>query len=99
VGSQLEILTNKALTSGLHRVVRGPGEQHKFDRYSVLVGTREANHFSMKPLQGAQISPVLDAVTAEIAKLTSGQWGSLNVGGFDKYVSDRTERKEVLIVP
>jgi isopenicillin N synthase-like dioxygenase len=54
VGSQLEILTNKALTSGLHRVVRAPGEQQKFDRYSVLVGTHAANRFPMKPLQSPQ---------------------------------------------
>jgi len=99
VGSQLEILTNKALTSGLHRVVRAPGDQLKFDRYSVLVGTRAANNFPMKPLQSPQISPVLDAATAEIATMTSAQWGSLNVGGFDKYVSDRTQRQEVLIIP
>jgi isopenicillin N synthase-like dioxygenase len=99
VGSQLEILTNKALTSGLHRVVRAPGEQLKFDRYSVLVGTRAANNFSMKPLQSPQISPVLDEATAKIATMTSGQWGSLNVGGFDKYVSDRTKRQEILIIP
>jgi isopenicillin N synthase-like dioxygenase len=98
VGLQLETLTNKALTSGLHRVVRAPGEQQKFDRYSVLVGTRAANNFPMKPLQSAQISPVLDEATAKIATMTSGQWGSINVGGFDKWVADRTQRQETLII-
>jgi hypothetical protein len=31
--------------------------------------------------------------------MTSGQWRSLNVGGFNKRVSDRSQRQEVLIIP
>ncbi|KAK9577979.1 hypothetical protein V6Z92_008672 [Aspergillus fumigatus] len=99
VGNALEILTNKALTSGLHRVVRAPGEQLPFDRYSVLVGTRPANSFPMKPLQSPQISPVLDPAAAEIATMTSGQWGTHNIGSFNNWVKARTERQEVLIIP
>ncbi|KAB8228277.1 2-oxoglutarate-dependent dioxygenase [Aspergillus alliaceus] len=99
VGNALEILTNKALTSGLHRVVRAPGEQVPFDRYSVLIGTRPANNFSMKPLQSPQISPVLDPSAAEIAKMTSGQWGTHNIGSFNNWVKARKERQDVLIIP
>ncbi|EAT79360.1 hypothetical protein HBI56_050930 [Parastagonospora nodorum] len=98
VGSQLEFLTNKALTAGLHRVVRAPGEQNNFDRYSVLVQTRWANRLPMKPLQSPQISSVLDEAATQIATMTGGEWSSQGVGSFSKWVTDRTQRKEVLIV-
>ena len=98
IGNALEVLTNKALTAGLHRVVRAPGEQAPFDRYSVLVGTRAANRFPMKPLQSPQISPLVDAANAEIAKMTSGQWATHNIGSFNNWVKERKEREDILII-
>lgn len=98
VGNALQVLTNKSLTSGLHRVVRAPGEQTPFDRYSVLIGTRVANDFPMKPLQSPEIEPVIDPANVEIAKMTCGQWGTHNIGSFNNWVKDRKERQDVLII-
>jgi isopenicillin N synthase-like dioxygenase len=42
-GDALELLSNSTLKSGLHRVVRAPGEQTTFAKYSVLLGTRPRN--------------------------------------------------------
>ncbi|OTA99529.1 hypothetical protein M426DRAFT_67657 [Hypoxylon sp. CI-4A] len=99
IGLMLEILTNNALTAGLHRVVRAPGLQAPYDRYSVLIGTRAANDFPMKPFKSCVISPVLDPAIADIAKMTSGEWGSQKIGAFNDWVKERETKREVLVLP
>ncbi|ROV97138.1 hypothetical protein VMCG_07467 [Cytospora schulzeri] len=98
IGDALEVLTNKALTSGLHRVVRAPGSQGPFDRYSVLVGTRPSNTFPMKPFQSPAISPEVDPANAEIVKMTSGEWGTYKISSFGNWVKARRERNEALVI-
>lgn len=99
IGQMLEMLTNNALTAGLHRVVRAPGPQAPFDRYSVLIGTRAANDFPMKPFKSSMIPPVLDPAVADIVKMTSGEWGSQKIGAFNDWVKERQARKEALVLP
>jgi isopenicillin N synthase-like dioxygenase len=98
IGDALEVLSNKVLTSGLHRVVRAPGMQAPHDRYSVLIGTRAANSFPMKPLQSPLIPTVVDPSNVEIAKMTSGEWGTHKIGSFNKWVKARKERQDVLVM-
>ncbi|KAH8167872.1 hypothetical protein CIB48_g385 [Xylaria polymorpha] len=61
MGDALEVLTNGALTSGLHRVVHAPAAQAPHDRYSVLISLRPANTWPMTPLESPAIPPLSDA--------------------------------------
>lgn len=98
IGDALEMLSNKVLTSGLHRVVRAPGKQAPHDRYSVLIGTRAANTFPMKPLQSPLIPAEIDPANVEIAKMTSGEWGTAKIGSFNTWVKGRRERQDALLM-
>lgn len=74
LGDAMEVLTNKVLRSGLHRVVKAPGQQAPFDRYSVVVGARPNNKAIMRAFK----SPMIPEDTPEQAKaevMTSEQWG------------------------
>ncbi|KOS21699.1 Gibberellin 20 oxidase 1-A [Escovopsis weberi] len=98
VGLALEVLTNKALTAGLHRVVRPPGKQMAHDRYSVLVGTRMAHTYPMRPPPSPLISTVVAPEYKEFVEMTSQEWGNARVKDFDKWVAERTKRQEALFV-
>lgn len=78
LGDAMEILTNKVLKSGLHRVVKAPGAQAPHDKYSVLLGARPNNQSLMKAFK----SPLIPEDTPEQARaevLTSEQWGSSKI--------------------
>ena len=70
LGDAMQILTGDHLKSGLHRVVRGPGEQVHSDRYSVLLGIRPQDATLMKPIKGPTIP---QEEPEEI--LTAREWG------------------------
>lgn len=55
LGDVMVVLTNGVLKSGRHRVVTPPGDQGKFDRYSVLTNARPANGTLMKSLRSDMI--------------------------------------------
>lgn len=95
LGDAMEVLTNKVLKSGLHRVVRAPGEQARWDRYSVLVGTRPNNDVPMTPLR----SPCIPELTSEEAArpvMTSDEWKHWKLRGFKSRLQRREEEKTVL---
>ena len=74
LGDAMEVFTNKVLRSGLHRVIKAPGEQAAFDKYSVLIVARPEEHTPMKAFK----SPVIPQDTPEQAKdevYTSIEWG------------------------
>lgn len=78
LGDAMEILTNKVLKSGLHRVVKAPGAQAPHDKYSVLLGARPNNQALMKAFK----STIIPEDTPEQARaevLTSEQWGSSKI--------------------
>ena len=78
LGDALQILTNNVLKSRKHRVVKAPGPQAGFDRYSVLLGIRPANDTPMRALK----SPKIPEYTAEQAKaeiIDAHQWGANSV--------------------
>jgi isopenicillin N synthase-like dioxygenase len=79
LGDAMQVLTNNVLKSGKHRVVKAPGPQAGFDRYSVLLGVRPAHTAIMRAFK----SPMVPAYTLEQeaeAALTSREWGARGVG-------------------
>ena len=75
LGDAMEVFTNGVLKSGLHRVIKAPGEQKVYDKYSVLIVARPEDQTPMKAFQ----SPLIPADTPEQAKaevFTSVQWGN-----------------------
>ena len=78
LGDAMQILTNNVLKSGKHRVMKAPGSQAGFDRYSVLLGVRPANATPMTAFK----SPKIPAYTPEQAKaevINAQQWGTNSV--------------------
>ena len=77
LGDTMPILSNGFLKSGKHRSVNPPGEQIKFDRYSVLCSGRPANGSILRPLE----SPVIPKATPEQIKdaPTALQWSQAKV--------------------
>ena len=70
----MEVFTNKVLKSGLHRVIKAPGKQIAFDKYSVLIVARPADPTQMKAFK----SPVIPGDTPEQANaqvFTNIEWG------------------------
>jgi isopenicillin N synthase-like dioxygenase len=97
-GDALELLTNGTLKSGLHRVVRAPGAQAPYDKFSVLIGTRPRNDLTMVPLQSPLIPPVVAVSNAEeTTPLTCAEWGAKKIKGLGTLLDQRAERNEVLI--
>lgn len=75
LGDAMEIFTNGVLKSGLHRVIKAPGEQAPFDKYSVLLVARPADPTPMTAFS----SPLIPALTEEQKQapvLTSDRWAS-----------------------
>jgi isopenicillin N synthase-like dioxygenase len=71
LGDAMEIFTNKVLKSGIHRVVKAPGEQRPHDRLSVLVATRPENNSPMKAFE----SSVIPFREHDAHFMTSLEWG------------------------
>ncbi|KAK3311876.1 oxidoreductase [Apodospora peruviana] len=99
MGDALELLTNGALTSGLHRVVRAPREQAPHDRYSVLLSLRPANTWPMTPLESPVIRPLTAAAKeakAAAPVLTCAEWGAAKLKALGGRFTEREQRKERL---
>ncbi|ODM21322.1 hypothetical protein SI65_02165 [Aspergillus cristatus] len=96
LGDAMEILTNKVLKSGLHRVIRAPGKQAPFDKYSVLIGTRPNNQLPMVPFTGSPLIPEQTAEQKNALVLTSEEWGTSKILGLETLLKKRDEDKEVL---
>ncbi|KAH7043360.1 oxidoreductase [Macrophomina phaseolina] len=95
LGDAMEVLTNKVLKSGLHRVVRAPGKQATHDRYSVLIGTRPNNTVPMTPFK----SPCIPEQTADQAAapvMTSDEWKHWKLHMFKSRLQKREQDKTVL---
>lgn len=71
LGDAMEILTNKVLKSGIHRVIKSPGQQRPYDRLSVLVGTRPENNSLMKAFE----SPLIPLCGQNGRIMSSLEWG------------------------
>lgn len=75
IGDPLVVFTNGLLRSGLHRVVRPPGEQGKFNRYSVLAGLRPKRETKMRALESEIISRKANGDAKEDGEeLTAHEW-------------------------
>lgn len=71
LGDAMEIFTNKVLKSGIHRVIKAPGQQRPHDRLSVLIATRPENSSLMKAFE----SPVIPHREQDGQVMTSLEWG------------------------
>ena len=67
------MFTNRVLKSGKHRVVRPPGEQAQFDRYSVLAGLRPERDTKMMALE-SEVIPKVEDRDEEEAVMTAHEW-------------------------
>jgi len=81
LGDAMQLLTNNVLKSGVHRVVKAPGEQAIYDKYSVLVVSRPADKTPMKAFKSPSIpNDAPEPANAEI--MTCEQWGNDKVKAF-----------------
>ena len=95
LGDAMEVFTNKVLKSGLHRVVKAPGSQAPYDKYSVLIAARPNNQALMKAFK----SPMIPEDTREQAQatvLTSEEWGTAKIQAVNAYLIKREAAGEVL---
>jgi isopenicillin N synthase-like dioxygenase len=80
LGDAMEVFTNQVLKSGKHRVVKAPGAQKPFDKYSVLIGTRPKNDVLMQPLESPLIPKAEKTENGSAPKvMTSKEWGTMKV--------------------
>ncbi len=86
LGDAMEIFTNQVLKSGIHRVIKAPGQQRPYDRYSVLVATRPENHCLMKALE----SPLIPVREQRGEIMTSLAWGHSLINGIRKREAEAT---------
>ena len=99
LGDAMEVFTNGLLKSGLHRVIKAPGQQKAYDKYSVLIVARPEDQTPMRAFK----SPLIPADTAEQADaevLTSIQWGNNKIKALqdiiDKIQSQRAGKTDNL---
>ena len=95
LGDAMEIFTNKVLKSGLHRVIKAPGIQAPFDKYSVLIAARPNDKALMKSFE----SPMIPEDTPEQKQapvLTSEEWGGAKISGLGDLFAKREAAGEVL---
>lgn len=99
LGDAMEVFSNNVLKSGLHRVIKAPGEQRLHDKYSVLIVARPQEDTLMKPFH----SPKIPEQTEEQAKTpvyTSIEWGHNKIKALqdiiDKIQSARAGKTENL---
>ncbi|KAJ8063294.1 hypothetical protein OCU04_008524 [Sclerotinia nivalis] len=71
LGDAMEIFTNNVLKSGMHRVVKAPGQQRPHDRMSVIIATRPENKSLMKAFD----SPLIPHREQDGKVMTSLEWG------------------------
>ena len=82
LGDAMEIFTNNVLKSGIHRVIKAPGQQRPHDRLSVLVGTRPENNSLMKAFE----SRVIPRREQDGNVMTSLEWGHNIIVGIQRQV-------------
>lgn len=99
LGDAMEVFTNKVLKSGLHRVIKAPGQQKAYDKYSVLIVSRPENNTPMKSFK----SPVIPQDTPDQSQApvyTSIEWGHNKIKALqdfiDKIQSARAGKTEKL---
>lgn len=99
LGDAMEVFTNGVLKSGLHRVIKAPGQQKVYDKYSVLIVARPEDQTPMRAFK----SPLIPEDTAEQAGaevFTSIQWGNNKIKALqdviDKIQSQRAGKTDHL---
>ncbi|KAL6704643.1 hypothetical protein ACN47E_008040 [Coniothyrium glycines] len=85
-GWMLEILTNRVMRAGWHRVVNAPGSQAPFDKLSVL--------FGMRPKDVAPMRALDEAVGLEGDVLNAKEWTAQGIRRFIQRVGQ--EEKSLL---
>ena len=89
LGDAMEIFTHKVLKSGIHRVVKAPGQQRPHDRLSVLIATRPENSTLMRAFQ----SPLIPSSEQRGEVMSSLEWGhSVIVGIRNKVQAEAGKR-------
>ena len=89
LGNAMEIFTNKVLKSGIHRVIKAPGQQRSHDRLSVLVATRPENNSLMKAFE----SPLIPLREQDGTIMSSLEWGhSAIIGIRNRFEAEATTR-------
>jgi len=71
LGDAMEIFSNKVLKSGIHRVIKAPGQQKPHDRISVILANRPENNSLMQAFQSCAIP----RREHEEPLMTSLEWG------------------------
>ena len=89
LGDAMEIFTNKVLKSGIHRVVKAPGQQRAYDRFSVVVATRPENSTLMKAFE----NPLIPPHKHNGRFLSSLEWGHSLIAGIIKREQDEVKKR------
>jgi isopenicillin N synthase-like dioxygenase len=76
LGEAMEIFSNQVLLSGLHRVVKAPGQQAAHDKYSVLLVVRPKDDTLMRPFKSPAIPENEVDAGNEEKVMTSIEWGN-----------------------
>ena len=96
LGEAMEIFTNQMLKAGLHRVVKPPGSQAPFDKYSVLIGTRPSNSALMRPFKSPSIPEQIPQAFLFPKIMNSAEWGTYKVKHLKAFLKKREDAGEVL---
>lgn len=88
LGDAMEIFTNKILKSGIHRVVKAPGEQRSHDRLSVIIATRPKNSSLMKAFEG----PLIPVQEQNGRIMSSLEWGHSLIAGIRMREAEAAKR-------
>lgn len=99
LGDAMEVFTNGVLKSGLHRVIKAPGQQRVHDKYSVLIVARPEVQTLMKSFKSPLI-PEDSPEQAQAEVFTSIQWGNNKIKALqdviDKIQSERRGKSDKL---
>lgn len=85
LGDAMEVFTNKVLKSGLHRVIKAPGQQRAYDKYSVLIVARPEESTPMKSFKSAVI-PEDTPEQANAQVFTSMEWGHNKIKALQDFI-------------
>lgn len=86
LGEAMEVFSNQVLRSGLHRVVKAPGQQIAYDKYSVLLVVRPRDDTPMQAYQ-SPIIPVDSKMPERV--MTSIEWGNSKIRRLQDHI-DKT---------
>ncbi|KIJ30337.1 hypothetical protein M422DRAFT_36625 [Sphaerobolus stellatus SS14] len=89
IGDSLAIYSGGVLRSNLHRVVPPPGEQGKYERWSLVYFLRPAFESVMEPLvQSPLVAEAVKKKPVDIGNVTAGEWFSRRIK--NQRVANRT---------